>query len=72
MFDALFDAGVAFLVPQTVWVEHLGRVFVDEGVAFSDMDWAGWQAGWLGGWLASWLAGCLAGSVDIPKLTLLE
>ena len=30
IFDALFDAGVAFLVPQTVW-----GGFIGEGVAFS-------------------------------------
>ena len=35
IFDGFLDAGVAFLVPQTVWEGHLGRVFVDEWVAFS-------------------------------------
>ena len=35
IFDAFFDAGVGFLLPQTVRGEHLGRAFFVEGVALS-------------------------------------
>ena len=34
IFDALFDAGVALLLPQTVWGEHLGRSFFAKGMHF--------------------------------------
>ena len=35
MFDALFDAEVALLLPETVCREHLGWAYIVERVAFS-------------------------------------
>ena len=38
MFDAMFDAGDAFLLPETVCREHLGWAYVDgRGCIFDTM-----------------------------------